>query len=109
MLFSQTNNLVVPYNPVFQAALEITFLQVFKYFTLSVLGRSYLTSCIGKLIVPFMLKKTIGSYSSCCSSVVVNSTSIPEDAGLIPGLPQWVSCGVGRRCGSDPPLLMAAV
>ena len=35
-----------------------------------------------------------------------------EAAGLIPGLAQWagesgiaVSCGVGRRCGSDPMLL----
>ena len=30
-----------------------------------------------------------------------------EDAGLIPGLAQWVavSCGVGRRCRSDPELL----
>ena len=28
--------------------------------------------------------------SSCCGSVVTNPTSIPEDAGLIPGLAQWV-------------------
>ena len=35
-----------------------------------------------------------------------------EDAGLIPGLAQWVkgssvalSCGVGHRCSSDPALL----
>ena len=38
--------------------------------------------------------------------MVSNPTSIREDAGLIPGLPQWVkgsgvaaSCGVGCRCG----------
>ena len=39
-------------------------------------------------------------------------TSIDEDAGLIPGLAQWVrgsrvalSCGVSHRCSSDPELL----
>ena len=43
---------------------------------------------------------------------LVNLTSILEKASLIPGLSQWVkdpalpvSCGVGRRRGSDPPLL----
>ena len=43
---------------------------------------------------------------------VKNTKSIPEDAGLIPGLIQWVkgsgvaeSCSVDCRCSSDPALL----
>ena len=47
----------------------------------------------------------------------MNLTSIQEDAGLIPGLTRLrirtltltltlsYGCGVGRRCGLDPPLL----
>ena len=41
-----------------------------------------------------------------------NLTSIHEDVGSIPSVTQWVressiamSCGVGRRCSSDPALL----
>ena len=43
---------------------------------------------------------------SCHGSAETNLTSIHEDAGSIPGLAQRVmSCGVGRRCSSDPMLL----
>ena len=50
--------------------------------------------------------------SSLSGAVETNLTSIHEEAGLIPGLGQWVrvgisvSSGVGRRCGSDLVLLM---
>ena len=56
--------------------------------------------------------KNIHFWSSRRGSVETNLTSIPEDAGSIPGLAQWVkdpvfsmSCGVGHRCGSDLALL----
>ena len=51
-------------------------------------------------------------WNSHSGSAVTNPTSIPEEAGLIPGLAQWVkgfsiaiSCGVGGRYGSDLALL----
>ena len=65
--------------------------------------------------------KNLAFWSSCCGSEETNLTRIHEDEGWIPGLTQWVkdpalpvSCGVGRRLGSDPALLglwcrMAAV
>ena len=36
------------------------------------------------------LKKQTNTWSSRPRSVVTNTTSIREDAGLIPGLVQWV-------------------
>ena len=52
--------------------------------------------------------------SSCCGSLVMNSTHIHEDTGLIPGLAQWVkdplfamSCGV-VRLGSAVAVAVAA-
>ena len=51
------------------------------------------------------------SWSSHCGSVEMNPTNIYEDMGSIPGSLSGsgsgvaVSCGVGRRRGSDPTLL----
>ena len=65
-----------------------------------------LTTCYKKLTANIM------TWSSHCGTMETNPTSIHEDAGLIPGLPQRVkypsiavSCGVGHKCGSDSALL----
>jgi len=57
-------------------------------------------------------KKKDIKRSSRCGSTVTDWTSIYEDVGSLPGLSQWVkesgvavSCGVGRRSGSDLALL----
>ena len=36
---------------------------------------------------------------------LTNPTRNDEVVGLIPGLAQWVKCGVGCRCSSNPALL----
>ena len=57
-------------------------------------------------------KKKEKKGSSGCGSAAMNSTSICEETGSIPGLTQWVkgsgiamSCGVGCKGGLDPTLL----
>ena len=59
----------------------------------------------------YMQYQEIARGSSQSGSVGKTPTSIPEDAGSIPGLAQWfmylaltVSCGIGCRCGLDPEL-----
>ena len=56
--------------------------------------------------------KDNGTIVKTPSAGVKEPTKIPEDVGLIPGLVQWVkgsgvavTCGVGRRRGSDVALL----
>ena len=55
------------------------------------------------------LNTTKNKQESHCGSAVTNPTRIHEHAASIPGLAQWVkgssaamSCGIGRRLGSDP-------
>ena len=58
------------------------------------------------------VEKTVSPVKSSHSAAETSPTRNQEVAGWIPGLAQWVrdpafamSCGVGRRCGLDPPLL----
>ena len=57
------------------------------------------------------MERTNRNQSSCCGAGETNLTSIHEDAGSIPGLMVSrgsdiaMSCGVGRRRGSDLELL----
>ena len=64
---------------------------------------SFIISCV---YIKFITQKTVlidinftdclpskliqSSWSPCCGSAEMNLTSIREDAGLIPGLTQWV-------------------
>ena len=56
------------------------------------------------------IPQTPGSF--CCGSVVMNTTSIHNNAGSIPHLAQWfkvsgvaINCGAVWRCSLDPRLL----
>ena len=55
----ETNNLVIPYNPTFETALQIIFLLIFRYSTLSVLWRSWLHILTNSLW-PLSLRKLSG-------------------------------------------------
>ena len=67
----------------------------------------YSTYCVPGIII-CSFKKSYLLWSSCCSSAVMDPTSIQEDAGLLLGSTQWVkdlavavSCSVGHRHSSD--------
>ena len=44
---------------------------------------------ISSIITIYRIIFKYADRSSCCGAVETNLTSISEDAGLIPGLPQW--------------------
>ena len=56
---SQTNNLVIPYNPTFETALKVIFLLIFRYSTLCFVKK--LTSHTGKYTMAIKLKEAFGS------------------------------------------------
>ena len=86
---------------------KLLFLLKFHFykFTLNSLQESNAKECSSK--------KEYSEFPLLCNrneSNHLDSTSSHEVAGLIPGFTQWVknlamNCGVGQRCGLDPPLL----